>query len=138
MKQANLAAGALTPGQTVTISFDARGTYGIGGVAFAELFSEVSAGGVSKFELLGGAPLGINGDPDVWTSFNYVTTLGPDVSGGVTLQLGATNGAVANETTTLWYDNVSVSVDSLIVPEPTSFALLSLVAGLCLVGRCRK
>ena len=135
-KQANLAAGLLVPGQTVNISFDARGSYGIGGVAFAELFSELDGGGVSKAEILGGGPLGINGDSSVWTTFNYTTTLGPDVSGGVTLQLGATNGAVANETTTMWYDNVSVSVDSLI-PEPTSFTLLGL-AGLSLLGLRRR
>lgn len=135
MKQANLAAGLLTPGQTVTVSFDARGSYAVpGGVAFAELFSELDGGGTSKAEILSGAPLAINGDPNVWTTFNFVRTLGPDVSGGVTLQLGATNGP--GNPTTMWYDNVSVSVDSL-TPEPTSVTLLSL-AGLALIGRRRK
>ena len=134
MKQANLAAGMLTPGQTVTVSFDARGSYAVpGGVAFAELFSELSGGGVSKSEILGGAPLAINADPDVWTTFNFVTTLGADVSGGVTLQLGATNGP--GNPTNMWYDNVSVSVDSLI-PEPSTLALLGL-AGLALAARRR-
>lgn len=122
IKQANLYAGFLTPGQSVTISFDARGLLGIGGVSFAEVFSELDGGGVSKAEILGGAPLAINGDPNVWTSFSFTTTLGPDVSGGVTLQLGAVNGAVAGETTTMWFDNVSIMGD--VVPEPSSIILL--------------
>jgi len=135
IKQANLAAGQLTPGQTVTVSFDARGSYAVpGGVAFAELFSELDGGGTSKAEILGGGPLAINGDPNVWTSFNFVTTLGPDVSGGVTLQLGATNGP--GNPTNMWYDNVSVVVDS-VIPEPTTFSLLS-CAGLALMLRRRS
>ena len=114
IRQANLGIDTVVPDQTVSISFDARGLYGIGGVAIAELFSESAAGGVSKTEILGGGPLGINDDSSVWTTFNFTTTLGPDVSGGVTLLLGATNGAVPNETTTMWYDNVSVSIESAV------------------------
>ncbi|MEO2049408.1 MAG: PEP-CTERM sorting domain-containing protein [Pirellulales bacterium] len=130
MKQANLAAGGLTPGQTVTISFDARGVFGIGGVAFAELFSELTGGGVSKAEILSGGPLAMNIDSNVWTNFFFTTSLGTDVSGGVTLQLGATNGAVVGETTTVWYDNVSVSVDSLTFSEPADLNMDGFVDGL--------
>ncbi len=137
-KQANLAAGLLVPGQAVTISFDARGSFTPGGVAFAEFFSEIDGGGVSAGGILGGGPLAVDADPDVWKTFTFPGILtGPDVSGGVTLQLGATNGASTSPNAHMWYDNVSVSVDSLI-PEPTSFTLLGLAAGLSLVGRRRK
>jgi hypothetical protein len=111
MKQANLGVGVVTPGQSVDISFDARGMFGIGGVAFAELFSEIDGGGVSLAEILGGGPLPLNADPEVWTTFTFTRSLGSDVSGGVTLQLGVANGAVANETSTVWFDNVSLSIE---------------------------
>ncbi len=134
IKQANLNPGQFTPGQLVSVSFDARGTFGIGGVAFAELFSELSGGGTSAAFL---HVVSVNGDPNVWTPNSFSTTVGPDSSGGITLQLGNVLGANPGTQNTVWYDNVSVSVDSLIVPEPTSFALLGL-AGLALVGYRRK
>jgi hypothetical protein len=134
IKQANLNPGQFTPGQLVSVSFDARGTFGEGGVAFAELFSELSGGGTSSSFL---HVVSVNGDPDVWTPNSFNTTVGPDSSGGITLQLGNVLGAIAGSENTVWYDNVSVSVDSLAIPEPTSFALFGL-AGLALVGRRRK
>ena len=90
MKNANIGIGVVEPDVTVTISFDARGSLGVGGVAFAEFFSEIDGGGTSSSVILGGAPLALNADPDVWTHFSFTTTTGPDVSGGVTLQLTAT------------------------------------------------
>ena len=131
-KQANIGVGVVQPGDVVTISFDARGTYATpGGVAFAEFFSELSGGGTSSAEILGGGPLAIDADPDVWTTFNYTAIAGGDVSGGVTLQLGATNGP--GTPTTMYYDNVSVSV----IPEPSSLALLGL-GGLAIARRRRR
>lgn len=132
-KQANIGIGIVQPGMEITIKFDARGTYASpGGVAFAEFFSELSGGGTSKNEILGGAPLAINADPNVWTSFMFKTTAGPNVSGGVTLQLGATNGGTAG--TMMWYDNASVSVQA--IPEPSTYALM--LAGLAGVGLLAK
>jgi hypothetical protein len=125
-KQANIGIGIVNPGDIVTISFDARGSFTTGGVAFAEFFSELAGGGTSSAEILGGAPLGINADPNVWTTFNFTAIAGPDVSGGVTLQLGATNGGFTNPNAHMWYDNVSVSVQRAAVPEPASAALLCL------------
>jgi hypothetical protein len=92
IKNANLQAGNLTPGAVVTVSFDMRGTLsGAGGVVFAELFSELAGEGVSKAEILGNGPL----EPTAaWTTYSFTTTLGADVSGGVTLQLKASCGAV--------------------------------------------
>lgn len=139
IKQANLAPGGqILPGQQVDIQFDARGSYADpGGVAFAEFFTELDGGGTSSDLILGGGPLAINADPDVWTTFNFTVFAGPDTSGGVTLQLGATTGPAGG--TNMFYDNVSVSVDRLqsIIPEPTSLILMSL-AGLGVVLRRRR
>jgi hypothetical protein len=134
-KQANLYAGFLTPFQEVTVSFDARGSGSPGGIGFAELFSELDGGGVSKAEILGGTPLNINVDPDVWTSFSFTTTLGSIVDGGVTLQLTSTTPADGGATMTMWYDNVSVMGD--VVPEPASLAMIGLGGFLILLRRLR-
>ncbi len=47
IKSANRGIGQISAGQSVIISFDARGATGNGGVAFAEFFSEIDGGGVS-------------------------------------------------------------------------------------------
>lgn len=131
-KQANLGVGVVHVGETVMISFDARGSYAVpGGVAFAEFFSEKAGGGTSKSEILGGAPLALDADSNVWKHFTFTTTAGPDVSGGVTLQLGASNGADAAGTH-MFYDNASVSV----VPEPVSMVALG-AGALALMRRKR-
>lgn len=123
IKQANIGIGTVTPGMMIRISFDARGTYASpGGVAFAEFFSELSGGGTSKSEILSGGPLSLDADPNKWKNFSFMTTAGPDVSGGVTLQLGAVNGPAAG--THMFFDNVSVQA----VPEPATMAALGLGA----------
>ncbi|MGJ8724546.1 MAG: PEP-CTERM sorting domain-containing protein [Roseibacillus sp.] len=121
IKQANLGIGVVNPGDTITISFYAKGEGLNGGVQFAEFFSETAGGGVSKSEILGGAPLFANG---TYALYEFTTTAGADVSGGVTLQFGATTGAAAGSFASLTVDNVSVSVD--VIPEPSSTMLLAL------------
>jgi len=133
IKQANIGIGIVSPGQEIKISFAARGSLGVGAVAFAEFFSELDGGGVSKAEILGGAPLALDADPNVWKTFDFTTTAGPNVSGGVTLQLGATTAAITGSAAHMFYDNVSVSV----IPEPASATLLGL-AGLGLLGALRR
>lgn len=139
IRQANLAPGGqITPGQLVEIQFDARGSFAVpGGVAFAEFFTELDGGGTSSSLILGSGPLAINPDPEVWTTFNFTTAAGFDTAGGVTLQLGATTGPAGG--TSIFYDNVSVSVASLVplVPEPSSAVLLSL-AGCGVLFRRRR
>ena len=109
IKNANLQAGSLTPGASITVTFDLRGSLsGAGGVIFAELFSELAGGGTSKAEILGGAPL--NPNPG-WTAYSYTTTLGPDVAGGVTLQLKTSCGPVVGCGVDAFFDNVSIKLN---------------------------
>jgi len=105
LKAANLGAGSLTPGQQVTVSFDWKGSDANGGVVDAVLFSELSGGGVSQTDqILSGA-----GFPADWTTVGPLTiNLGPDVSGGVTLQFTAICGAVAGCVSDIFIDNVSI------------------------------
>ncbi|MDU8885648.1 T9SS type A sorting domain-containing protein [Yeosuana sp. MJ-SS3] len=112
IKNANIGIGTVVPSQDVTITFDARGTLGVGGVAFAEFFSEISGGGTSSAVILGGGPLSINADPNTWTSFSFTTTTGPDVSGGVTFQLTATTSADVGSTAQMFYDNVKITLSA--------------------------
>lgn len=121
IKNSNMGMGTVLAGETITIDFDAKGNLAAGGVAFAELFSEISGGGVSKSQILGGAPLlPLITTPNTWFHFHFVTTLGTNVTGGVTLQLTATTGADAGSIAKVTYDNVSVTVDRVIVPAQST------------------
>jgi len=107
LKQANLAAGSLTPGQQVTVSFDWKGTDANGGVVDAVLFSELSGGGVSQTDAI----LSGGGFPADWTTVGPLDiTIGPDVSGGITLQITAICGGAAGCNSDIFIDNVSISV----------------------------
>lgn len=122
IKNNNLGVGLIPSGVSVTISFDARGAGAAGGVAFAEFFSEISGGGVSSSVLLGGAPLALDPDPNVWKSFSFTTTTGPDVSGGVTVQFAAVTGADNASNMFLCVDNLSVFVDDAVPTETSSWS----------------
>jgi len=105
IKQANLGAGTLTPGQTVTVQFDWMGSDAAGGVVNVQMFSELSGGGVSATApILGGA-----GFPGTWTQVGPMDiTVGPDVSGGVTLEMTAICGADPGCVSNIFFDNVSI------------------------------
>ena len=108
IKQANLL--PVEIGQTATVSFSARGSFGTGGVAFAEFFTELAGEGTSSAQILGGAPLALNADPNVWTDFEFVIPISADVSGGITLQLTATTGG-AGSFADVYYDDVSIVIN---------------------------
>ncbi len=120
IKQANMGVGLVNPGDEITISFWAKNINGVGGVNFAEFFSEIAGGGTSSAQILGGAPLFASATE--WTFYSFTTFAGPDVSGGVTLQFTATTGAIIGSTSQLLIDNVSVTV----IPAPGAMALLGL------------
>ena len=108
LKLANLGAGTLTPGQSVTVSFDWKGADANGGVVDVVLFSEVTGGGVSKTDAI----LGGGGFPANWTKVGPLNlTAGPDVSGGVTLQITAICGGVAGCVSDVFIDNVSIVIN---------------------------
>jgi hypothetical protein len=121
----------VAPGQTVTISFWAKGTAAAGGVHFAELFSINGVGGVTKSELLGGAPLFPS--DSAYQFYEFTTTAGPDVTNGLTLQLTATTGAAEGSEARLFVDDVTIDV----VPEPSALILLGSSLGLLTLRRRR-
>ena len=127
VKQANVGIGSVSPGDTINISFAAKGSFAAGGVSFAEFFSEVDGGGVSSSEILGGAPLALTSD---WQTFNFTTTAGPDVSGGITLQLTATTGAAPGSVAVVFIDDI------VITPTPGTAGMFGL-AGLAAMRRRR-
>ena len=99
--------GTVTPGASWTVTFDARGSLGVGGVAFAQVFSETAMGNenCSGCGILGGVALAINADSTVWKSFIFSGTVGP-TSESLTLQLEAVTGESAN----MFYDNISIVI----------------------------
>ncbi|MEO1585025.1 MAG: PEP-CTERM sorting domain-containing protein [Planctomycetota bacterium] len=129
VKQANIGIGIVNPGDEIQISFAAKGSGAAGGVVFAEFFSELSGGGTSSNEILSGGPLPLT---DQYQTFTFTTTAGPDVSGGVTFQIGAATGAAPGSTQVLFFDDVSV----FRVPAPSAAALLGL-GGLAAARRRR-
>ncbi len=110
IKQANVGIGLVEPGQVADISFWARAEWGVGGVFFAQFFSEQDGGGVSKedtYTLFSPNPAD---SPADWTFFNFTTGLGPDVAEGVTLQFVSATGGAAGSFATLEIDDVSVVI----------------------------
>jgi beta-glucanase (GH16 family) len=110
VKQERVGLGTVTPGIAWTVTFDARGSFNIGGVAFAQVFSETAGGNedCTGCGILGGAPLAVNADPTVWTSFSFSGTAGPNTE-SLTLQLEAVTGGEP-AATNMFYDNISFIV----------------------------
>jgi len=123
IKNANIGIGQVAPGTIIDISFDAKGSTANGGVIFAEVFSELDGGGTSAGEILGGGPLAVTSD---YQNFMFSTVAGPDVSGGVTFQIGAVCGADPGCSSEVFVDNVSVNV----VPIPAAAWLFGSALGL--------
>jgi hypothetical protein len=107
LKVERLAAGALTGGTPVTISFDAidADNTGVGKVFVAEFFTERSdpPGGATNEILLGGYAL-----TSSWANYSFTTNLGADAAGGVSLLFKADCGANPVCTMDVFIDNVSI------------------------------
>ena len=126
IKNANKGIGVVNPGDNITVSFDARGSAEVGGVAFAELFSELTGGGTSASVILGGGPLALDPDPNVWTSFEFFEIAGTDVSGGLTLQLNATTGGAAGSFSNIFFDNIKIIDEDALSVDENSFNAVNL------------
>jgi hypothetical protein len=111
IKQERVGFGTVTPGIPWTVTFDARGSFGPGGVAFAQVFSETAGGNenCTGCGILGSAPLTLDADPTVWTSFTFSGTAGPTTE-SLTLQLEAVTGG-AGSFANVFYDNISIVVN---------------------------
>ncbi len=131
VKQANVGIGIVNPGDEIQISFKAKGDFLIGGVLFAEFFSEIDGGGTSSSQILSGGPIFVNPVADYQT-FNFTVFAGPDVSGGVTLQFVAATGAAQGSFALAKIDDVSI----FRIPSPGTASLLGL-AGLAATRRRR-
>lgn len=138
IKQANLLPGVWTAGQAIDIQFDLRGSAQAGGVFFVEFFNELTGGGVGP----GSGILAVIANPTAnWTTYNYSTTVGPDASGGITLQFNSTCGADANCVADFSIDNVAIFADVEIaaVPVPAAAWLFgSALLGLAGVNKRKK
>jgi hypothetical protein len=130
IKQANVGIGTVLPNQTLYISYDLKGDFGVGAQAVVEFFSELDGGGTSSASILNIVPT----SSSLYTSYMHTVVTGPDVSGGVTLQFGAQTAAIQGSTAQIFVDNVSINTE---IPEPTSAALIGL-GSLGLLARRRR
>lgn len=107
-RQNNIGIGQVSPGDRIRISFAARGATDVGGVVFAEFFSE---GNPATQEFLGGGPLALT---DSYQNFCFTTTAGVSTSGGLTLQIAAITGGAAGSMARVDIDDVRVEIENLL------------------------
>jgi hypothetical protein len=102
LKQERRAAGTVNPGDTINISFDMKGSAVDGGVIFPELISEPEGPG----QLLATIAAPTAG----WTTYSYSATAGANVTEGITFQLAIVCGGAPSCSTSVFIDNVSVTI----------------------------
>ncbi|MEL6448617.1 MAG: hypothetical protein AAFQ62_11770 [Pseudomonadota bacterium] len=107
IKQERRAAGTVTAGQTVNISFDMKGTLAtdFGAVVIPSLFSEGTVVGTDNLDTITSATAD-------FTTYTYTTTAGADVSQGITLQIAVVCGGDPQCQANVFIDNVSFTLDS--------------------------
>ena len=100
---------SISGGDSVTVSFDVFGqTLGAGGVVFVELISRNSGGGETGRSFIGPVP---TFPTMAWTTYMSTVNVAADVSGGVTLQLKSSCGAVDGCVTDASFDNVTMAIN---------------------------
>lgn len=106
LKQERKAAGTISVGDKVKVTFDYMGSLaGESGMYDMRSFVE-AADGVNQTEIFSVTPTA------TWQTFTTTYTVAAgDVSGGVTLQFGAICGGVPGCSSTLYLDNVSVIIN---------------------------
>ena len=119
LKQTGIGAGVIEAGAMIHVEFTAKGSAAVGGVFFAELFSVDAGGGVTRSEILGGAPIFFGSE---YQTYSFDTIAGPDVAGGLTIQFGAITGAEPSSFSEAFLDDVSITF----VPAPGSLAILGM------------
>ena len=139
IKVERLAAGLLTNGAPVTISFDAKSTLQTqdinagpfaGNVVFiAEFFTELTGDNGAVNQILLGPPTFLTQE---WQTFTYNTFLSADAGGGLSLLFKADCGGTPTCRFDALIDNVTI--DTAVVPAPAAVWLLG-TGLLGLIGR---
>jgi hypothetical protein len=118
ISQVALAAGTITPGDSINVSFDLYGSLaGAGGVVFVEvIFLDATGQDVGGRDFVGPAAPYV--PTTTWTNHSGTVIAGTatgggtfDVSGGVTLQLKAACGAIDGCGVDASFDNVTFTIN---------------------------
>lgn len=105
LKQERKGEGTIKAGDRVEIKFDYKGSSAGGGIYSIQSFVE-AASGVSQTENISVTPTA------TWQTYSNTYTVGAgDSSGGITLEFVAICGGVAGCSSTLYLDNVSVTIN---------------------------
>jgi hypothetical protein len=97
--------GQLAPGQTVTVSFDWKGSAAVGGIIRISIISVPGGSGPSQSQTI----LDTGAFPADWTSVGpTAVTLGSEVGGGVTFQVFIECGAESSCVSNVSLDNISI------------------------------
>ena len=100
---------SISGSDSVTVSADVFGTLaGAGGVVFIELISRNSGGDETGRSFIGPAPIF---PTTTWTPYSSTVNVAADVSGGVTLQLKSSCGAVDGCVVDASFDNVTITIN---------------------------
>ena len=105
LKQERKGAGTVKAGDRIQIKFDYKGSSAGGGIYSMQSFVE-AANGVSQTENISVTPTA------TWQTFTRTYTVGAgDASGGITMEFVAICGGVAGCSSTLYLDNVSITIN---------------------------
>ncbi|MFD0862898.1 carbohydrate binding domain-containing protein [Sungkyunkwania multivorans] len=106
IKVERFAAGQVSAGQTIEVTFDSRAEALVdGAVINAFLFSETTNGDPATLHNLGAVSTA-----NTWSTNTLSTTIGPDVSGGISLLIEVVCGGAASCNGVVYIDNVTVNV----------------------------